>query len=695
MTMYNIPFEELYHNLLCGRFQRKLVKVYAQYTAIQASARTFSRGPHQFREKQQQQAPQRSTLGEFFLPDVDHANFGCFAPPIQANTFEIKTSTIILLENRCQFYGLPIKDPNAHILKFLEVCNTFKIPNMTEDQIKLRLFPFSLRDKVRPWIRSIASNSITIWRQLAEAFLNKYFPLGKTARLTKKIIDFFQHDGEALYEAWDKLNELQRSCPHHHLQKEQLIQIFYNGINEHTRATIDAASGCSIMRKKYKEALALLDELAMYSSSWPIERVRQSTQRGMITLEQIQELEAMKAKNVALQAQVEMYKRQASQMNAPVAAVQAVTGHATNDQVNYVGGQRQGNDPYSNTYNPRWENHPNFAWKDTNHVGQANANTQSSAGSSNFQLGNHYQPNQGNFNSHNYGGRPQYPSEFQQNRDQDEESKLDKILEKMEGFERFEAEARQIDKTQASAFHHLEVKLSQLESSIQGRTQGGLPYTAETNPREFVKAITPRSGKFFDDPHSKKPIKVNDESSANEASSSKSGVSEEVVVGVEAPYVRPPPPSPYVPKVPFPSRLKKKQDNQKCHKFLDIFRKLQINISLVDVLREMPQYAKFIKDIIMNKRSWDEKGTISLTENCSSIITSKLPTKLQDPGSFTISCSIGTSTSLNCLFDLGASINLMPLCLFRNLCGNQSVKEISMMLQLADHSLIHLRNRME
>ncbi|XP_050222496.1 uncharacterized protein LOC126672584 [Mercurialis annua] len=101
----------------------------------------------------------------------------------------------------------------------------------------------------------------------------------------------------------------------------------------------------------------------------------------------------------------------------------------------------------------------------------------------------------------------------------------------------------------------------------------------------------------------------------------------------------------------------------------------------------MLQYAKFLKDIIMNKRSWKQGEIISLTESCSFIIQSDLPTKLKDPGSFTIPCSIGTFTSLNCLCDLGASINLIPLCLFRKLCGNQPIKQTSMMLQLADHSL--------
>ncbi|XP_050229099.1 uncharacterized protein LOC126678239 [Mercurialis annua] len=550
--------------------------------------------------RQQQQAPKRRTLGEFFLPDVDHANFGCFAPPIQANTFEIKTSTISLLENRCQFYGLPSEYPNAHISKFLEV-------------------------RTR--------NSITTWGQLAQAFLNKYFRLGKTARLTKEIIDFFQHDGEALNGAWERFNKLQRSCPHHHLQKEHLIQIFCNGINEHTRAIIDAASEGSIMRKTYEEALALLDELAINSSSRPTERLRQSNQKGMMTLEQIQELEVMKTKNAALQAQVDLYKRQ---RNAPIAAVQAgcefcgdishsggeclISEQTTNEQVNYVGGQW--NDPYSNTYNPGWRNHPNFSWKDTNHSGPNNANTQANAGR------NRYQPNQGNFNSNKYGSRPQNPHGFQSNRNQDDGSKLDKILER---FEKFEAEARQKDKNQAAAFHHLE---------------GGLPSTTETNPKEQVKAVERRSGMALNDPHGKKPIEVNDEPNIDEASSSNIKASEGVIVEDATPEVRPPPPPPYVPK-----------------------------------------YAKFLKDTIMNKRSWKDKGTISLTENCSSIILSDLPTKLKDPGSFTIPCTIGNLNYVNCLCDLGASINLMPLFLFRNLFRNQSVKQTSMVLQLADQSI--------
>ncbi|XP_050217462.1 uncharacterized protein LOC126668300 [Mercurialis annua] len=101
----------------------------------------------------------------------------------------------------------------------------------------------------------------------------------------------------------------------------------------------------------------------------------------------------------------------------------------------------------------------------------------------------------------------------------------------------------------------------------------------------------------------------------------------------------------------------------------------------------MPYYAMFLKEMITNKRSWEAEGTIPMTKNCSSIILRNLSTKLQDPGSFTIPCTIGNMKSINCLCDLGAIINFMPLSLFRSMFGDQQVQATPMMLQLADHSL--------
>ena len=71
-------------------------------------------------------------------------------------------------------------------------------------------------------------------------------------------------------------------------------------------------------------------------------------------------------------------------------------------------------------------------------------------------------------------------------------------------------------------------------------------------------------------------------------------------------------------------------------KFLNMFKKLEINIPFAEALAQMPHYAKFMKDIISKKRQFDENGVVTLSTNCSAIIQKNLPHKMQDPGSFTI-----------------------------------------------------------
>ncbi|XP_060961868.1 uncharacterized protein LOC133032066 [Cannabis sativa] len=108
----------------------------------------------------------------------------------------------------------------------------------------------------------------------------------------------------------------------------------------------------------------------------------------------------------------------------------------------------------------------------------------------------------------------------------------------------------------------------------------------------------------------------------------------------------------------------------------------------------MPRYVKFMKEILSKKRKMEDYETVALTEECSAILQKKLPPKLKDPGSFNIPCSIGGSVETKALCDLGASINLMPLSVFKRL-GLGKAKPTTVTLQLADRSLTHPRGIIE
>ncbi|XP_027358847.1 uncharacterized protein LOC113867640 [Abrus precatorius] len=120
-------------------------------------------------------------------------------------------------------------------------------------------------------------------------------------------------------------------------------------------------------------------------------------------------------------------------------------------------------------------------------------------------------------------------------------------------------------------------------------------------------------------------------------------------------------------KVSFPQRLMSSQRDPQFNKFLGILRKLHINIPFVETISQMPKYAKFLKEMLSNKKKLEEFEIVRLNEECSAILLRKLPPKLRDPGSFTIPCTISNYYFDKALCDLGASINRMPFSAFKRL----------------------------
>jgi hypothetical protein len=145
---------------------------------------------------------------------------------------------------------------------------------------------------------------------------------------------------------------------------------------------------------------------------------------------------------------------------------------------------------------------------------------------------------------------------------------------------------------------------------------------------------------------------------------------------------------------PFIQRLVKPKKENKLLDIFEILRKVQINIPLLDAIKQIPSYAKFLKDFCTNKRKFQEHETVALTEEVSAVLLRKLPPKLKDPGSFNIPCKIGDHDCEQSLLDLGAGANLMPYTVYKML-GLRELQPTSITLQLADKNIKRPRSILE
>ncbi|GKV41178.1 hypothetical protein SLEP1_g48746 [Rubroshorea leprosula] len=523
------------------------------------------------------------TLGSYATPSLEGIASSIRRPTIQANNFEIKPAIIQMIQQTVQFSGLPNENPYLHIASFLEICDTFKANGVSNESVRLTLFPFSLRDKAKSWLQSFPAGHFTVWNVLVDKFIANFFPPSKIAKLRDDITTFVQFDNESLYEAWERFKELLKQCPNHGLPVWLQVQTFYNGMTTPNRSIIDAATGGNLMNKIEENGYKLLDEMASNSYQWTNDR---ATKKG-VGLHNVDAFTSLSAQISALNKKLDNLGASAMSISSNSccelcgqfghASVECQVGNSvqsSNEQANFVSsGGRSNFNPYSNTYNPGWRSHPNFSW-------------------SNNQV--------------------RVPPGFQQQNQQEKKPNLEELVHKF--FSSTEAR-----------FQNQEI-----------RVQGGLPSNSEKNTREQLKAITLRSGK---------ELKEVGQSNGKE--------------GVEA--------------------GESKQEEEPKRLFHD---------------PNMPSYAKFLKEILANKRKLEEFEMVKLNEECSAILQNKLPPKLKDPGSFSIPCIIGNVNFDKALCDLGASINLMPFHVFRKLgLGEPTPTTVS--LQLANRSIKYPRRVVE
>ncbi|CAN6677772.1 unnamed protein product [Malus baccata var. baccata] len=139
------------------------------------------------------------------------------------------------------------------------------------------------------------------------------------------------------------------------------------------------------------------------------------------------------------------------------------------------------------------------------------------------------------------------------------------------------------------------------------------------------------------------------------------------------------------PNLPFPRRFMQSKKEEVEKDILETFRKVQVNIPLLDAINQVPRYAKFLKELCTTRKRISTKKVVKVGENVSAILQCKLPPKCKDPGSFTIPCVIGNTRFESAMLDLGASINVMPYSIYASMNLGE-LKNDGVIIQLADRS---------
>nr|GFA99046.1 reverse transcriptase domain-containing protein [Tanacetum cinerariifolium] len=229
--------------------------------------------------------------------------------------------------------------------------------------------------------------------------------------------------------------------------------------------------------------------------------------------------------------------------------------------------------------------------------------------------------------------------------------------------------------------------LSKFVSSNTASSSGSrrLPSNTITNPKEYLKGITTRSGVAYQGPIIPTPSKVVKQGTEVTKDQVQTPCSQSTAP-VQPPVAQPetqtlvfePVVSPVSalmpnlnPFIPYPSRRdnerRRDQANEQIEKFYEIFKEMSFEINFTDALILMPKFASTLKALIGNKEKLSEMARTLMNEHCSAVILNKLPRKLGDPVKFLIPCEFPGMDECLALADLGASINLMPLSIWEGL----------------------------
>nr|GEV17519.1 reverse transcriptase domain-containing protein [Tanacetum cinerariifolium] len=181
-----------------------------------------------------------------------------------ANYYAMSVNRIDLINVACEVNSQEVlgfsvsDDANKHLDKFLHVTQSIKVNGVTDDALRLYLFPHSLTHHATAWFDHFPRNSITTFEQMAKMFLRKYFPPSMVTKLRNEITNFRQRPDESLFEAWEHYKLSIDRYPNHNMLPVTQIDTFYNRLTLRHRDSINAAASGTFMKRRLKPPLAKL-----------------------------------------------------------------------------------------------------------------------------------------------------------------------------------------------------------------------------------------------------------------------------------------------------------------------------------------------------------------------------------------------------------------------------------------------------
>ncbi|GJW60758.1 reverse transcriptase domain-containing protein [Tanacetum coccineum] len=589
------------------------------------------------------------TMAELLRAPTEGYEEPIVVPPIPAEHFELKHSLINLVTSK-QFFGFEKEDPHAHIRYFNKITSTLKYKD----------------------------------------FINHFFPPSKTTNLQNEISNFQQRFDESFYEAWDRFKDLLRACPHHGFTELYQIDTFYNGLNPSNQDSLNSAAGGNLLERSAQDVLKIIENKS---------KVRNSRNKPVVSQVKESNVDSSEIASAVTSAMTTMFKQhQVTPALASVKVVEescvtcggahsyrqcpAIDGNTFSDYQDNIQGYvsaaavnyNQGNTGYrpqnvANQIRPSGFAQPNVQNKQTRYNQGYNQNRGINQGNQNYQAPIHQPQVVTTSDFSNY---------IKAN---------DAVMKNMQ--------------TQMTSLTNSNIELKNTfgqftKMNIASTSSSGLlSSNTVANPRSDLKAITTRSGISYDGPTIPPPSSSLPKVVEQELEVTKDMVQPSTknikppVVQIQAPIDEPVvAPKPKL-SIPYPSRANKQKRREKddnlALKFVEIFKELHFELSFADSFLHVPKFASMFKSLLNNKEKLFDLAKTPVNENCLAVILKKVHEKLGNPGKFLIPCDFSELVECLALADLGASINLMPLSIWKKL----SLPELTptqMVLELADRS---------